>query len=371
MPEENPNPTRPAAGTASTPGVNTANTPNASTAEPSTTTSTPTAEPTDTPTASAPTSSTPSDTTSNSANPATPESVAPSAPQPTPNNPQDTTPAPMASPIMKSALNKPKNKLLPIVIILAILTLTGLGTSIFGFTQISNKDSEIVRLKNQIASQVTPPSDETPDNPDDNPENPENPDEISPEIRSKVLASIPSGLAFADAKELNAKNPDARDTVHFIRGGVNGWTTQSPVYLDWNLEDSVGTLTLNWDIAKEVYGLTTDKTSTESLTDFGPNNTEVVDVLACGFGQAAGKETILFLMKDGTVEYIPLRKAFANNNFKSYGKLSGVENVIKLLPVSVNNRHGAGGYVSTVAQRADGNYYDLSSITRATGNYEP
>ena len=33
-------------------------------------------------------------------------------------------------------------------------------------------------------------------------------------------------------------------------------------------------------------------------------------------------------MEDGTVEYMPLAYAIKNNDFRSYGKLEGVENVV-------------------------------------------
>lgn len=84
---------------------------------------------------------------------------------------------------------------------------------------------------------------------------------------------------------------------------------------------------------------------------------EVSDFMIGGFGQSAVNDTMLFLMQDGTIEYIPIRKAYSSNapeNVKSYGAISGIGAVIKLYQVS------AGSYVTVLAQKADGSFYDLN-----------
>ncbi len=66
---------------------------------------------------------------------------------------------PAPRPIIKSSdpapsIKTPKksgNKLLPVVIILALLTLAGIGTSVFAFIQSSQKDAEISDLKDQTS----------------------------------------------------------------------------------------------------------------------------------------------------------------------------------------------------------------------------
>ena len=63
-------------------------------------------------------------------------------------------------------------------------------------------------------------------------------------------------------------------------------------------------------------------------------------------------------MKDGTVEYIPIAKAYkakSPEEIKStYGTIPEVKNIIKLYQVS------AGSYVTVLAQKADGSFYDLN-----------
>ena len=85
---------------------------------------------------------------------------------------------------------------------------------------------------------------------------------------------------------------------------------------------------------------------------------EVSEFMFGGFGQEASNETMLFLMKDGTVEYIPIAKAYkakSPEEIKStYGTIPEVKNIIKLYQVS------AGSYVTVLAQKADGSFYDLN-----------
>lgn len=122
---------------------------------------------------------------------------------------------------------------------------------------------------------------------------------------------------------------------------------------------------VSWDALNEYYGYT--ETTNVAKTGIESNvNIELsgksVDFLVSGFGNAMGYETALFLMEDGTVEYIPIVKAVQEGRFRSYGKIPGITDIVKLYVVE----HG--GY-SLLAQRADGDYYDLSTILLKTGNY--
>ncbi len=97
---------------------------------------------------------------------------------------------------------------------------------------------------------------------------------------------------------------------------------------------------------------------------------EVVDVITGGLSQEIGTSTIIFLMEDGTLEYIPLYKALQTGNIQSYGKLEGVEGIVKLYSVSAFPKNSPiGGHYTILAQKADGTYYDLRPILMATGNY--
>ena len=91
---------------------------------------------------------------------------------------------------------------------------------------------------------------------------------------------------------------------------------------------------------------------------------KAVDSFIESFGNGRGGETLFFLMEDGTVEYIPVIKAIQEGKFQSFGKIPGVESVVKFYTA-----HNYGG-LTPLAQRADGDYYDLSSILLNTGDYQ-
>ncbi len=69
----------------------------------------------------------------------------------------------------------------------------------------------------------------------------------------------------------------------------------------------------------------------------------VVEVYIAGFGNGLGGETIFFLMEDGTVEYLPFQYALKNNKFESYGKITGIKDVVKIETFSFGVKNGGGG----------------------------
>ncbi|MBR3368507.1 hypothetical protein IKG45_01805 [Candidatus Saccharibacteria bacterium] len=96
---------------------------------------------------------------------------------------------------------------------------------------------------------------------------------------------------------------------------------------------------------------------------------KVISPFFAVFGQAAGSEVILFLMEDGTVEYMPMT-AFKDNLIKSYGKVDGLSNIIgfhqaSLSPYVGDDENGnpiyAGGGAETLAEDINGNFYSLYS----------
>ncbi len=95
---------------------------------------------------------------------------------------------------------------------------------------------------------------------------------------------------------------------------------------------------------------------------------EVADVYFGGWGQMSGGESLFFLMKDGTVEYMPFIRALTNNDVRSYGKIDGVDGVVKLQMASVSYADMPGGHVTTLAVKNDGTFYDIAQILRDAGN---
>ena len=127
------------------------------------------------------------------------------------------------------------------------------------------------------------------------------------------------------------------------------------------------TLNINWNI----YGqLIKASAYSSEVKSYEVNNfsQEVEDIYIGGVGQAAGGETALYLMKDGTVEYTPIAKANTSNNFSSFGMLKDVNDIVKFYTADASVPNSS-GYVTILAQKADGTFYDLSKILTETGNY--
>lgn len=107
----------------------------------------------------------------------------------------------------------------------------------------------------------------------------------------------------------------------------------------------------------------TKESNDQEITGFDGN---VVDVFYTCFGQEAVAPKILFLMEDGTVEYIDSSEMIKNKNYKSAGKIEELSNIVRFAIVSVgfldDEGNRAGGELTTVAIDKDGYAYDLGEI---------
>lgn len=124
------------------------------------------------------------------------------------------------------------------------------------------------------------------------------------------------------------------------------------------------TLQINWDYFSKALG-TNGTTGIKSYT-ISNFSQEIADIYIGGFGQSITGVTLLFLMKDGSVEYTPIVNAINQGNesqVKSYGKINEVSDIIKFLTADATNG------VTTLAVKSDGSFYDLSIILNSTGNY--
>lgn len=139
--------------------------------------------------------------------------------------------------------------------------------------------------------------------------------------------------------------------------------------IDLTLDDSRKKLTISFNCStiNRVYSLgwVTALESYDMEKQDIAFDQEIADMFIGGFGQDSSNDTLLLLMKDGSIQYIPIRKAFQNDrmSLKSYGKLSDVSDVIKFYSANVTDG------VTTIAQKADGTFYDLSVVLKNTGNY--
>lgn len=132
--------------------------------------------------------------------------------------------------------------------------------------------------------------------------------------------------------------------------------------LNFSLDPASNTvnLSINWDNITRNWGISngTARSNQYTINNFSG---KVVDIYVNGIGQDATGSVALFLLEDGTVEYIPLYKALESNNIKSSGKISGVEDVIKFYSVGARPKgeNSVGGFQTILAQKEDGTFYDL------------
>lgn len=123
---------------------------------------------------------------------------------------------------------------------------------------------------------------------------------------------------------------------------------------------------LTMDTQNENLSTIIDKTNFEKLknvknqeiTGFSAKPTQVY---YGEFGQDVIGRVILFLMDDGTVEYIKLMNMLENQTYKSTGKIQNLSDVKQFDVLSVSDTEG-GGYVTTIAIDKDGYYYDLNEL---------
>lgn len=274
---------------------------------------------------------------------------------PQPHQPQSTTPTAPDIPTFRTNIpQKSFNKLIPVVIILAVLALAGLGTSIFFGIKSSNQSSEISDLKTQISNQnptVVIDDEEiskTPSTPTDQP---------NVVTKADILAEVPHNLIIKD-----------NDIAYSIRDHSYRDDPYYAMEYSWSFYSNSGGITIRWDTIDPSLN-TNNKTGNENINDFGPTTGHVIDFVFSQFGNGFGDETFLFLMDDGTIEYVPLYPALQDGNFRSRGKLGDIDDIIKFYKVNANNPYGSGGYLTVLAQRADGTFYDLSQLVHANNNY--
>lgn len=139
--------------------------------------------------------------------------------------------------------------------------------------------------------------------------------------------------------------------------------TRKSARISYNGATVSNTFGLGWVTAAETYSY--------ELIDTKTFDKKISQVLIDGSGQDATNSAILYLMEDGTVEYVPILKELNTNwsqpdntkKFNSYGKLNGISEVISLVPAE------AQGYHTVLAKKADGTVTNLADTFKATGNF--
>lgn len=152
--------------------------------------------------------------------------------------------------------------------------------------------------------------------------------------------------------------------------GYNILLSFDGIYCELNKDNKSVLFSFDWNKLKDLYGINAPSGLSNSHQEVQISNfdKEISNIYICGFGQAVGYETLLFLMKDGTVEYMPIIKSLKNQEYKSYGKIAGIEGIVAI--AQGNCKPEFGGWHDIFAIKQDGSFYTLSTILEKTGNYQ-
>lgn len=169
---------------------------------------------------------------------------------------------------------------------------------------------------------------------------------------SKVVLKSISSDNCLNCNDINYEFNFGDSSFVGINTGYNSVTQKIMITVDWS----------NYSYYGE------SGTNEYEITNIDGN--KVVDILHGVFGHGYDGALILFLMNDGTVEYMPLLHALEHKDFKSYGKFEDVTDIINIKSVSMRNVDSPIGYGSSVlAIRSDGTFYNLPGY-KIAGKYE-
>lgn len=166
-------------------------------------------------------------------------------------------------------------------------------------------------------------------------------------------------LVFDGSKSLNTER--TYRLIDSNAAGVHAIVKPSQNELDFSFVPSrvVSVYALNWASQRN-----------DVVTNTIKFDKKITDIYFGGFGQTADDDTLFILLDDGTVEYIPLVHMFNNaqEHAVSYGKVPGATDVVKFVSAQVSGEK-ASGYVTTLAIRSDGSFYDMLDALKDSGNY--
>ena len=135
-----------------------------------------------------------------------------------------------------------------------------------------------------------------------------------------------------------------------------------------NVEVKDGKVFVSTDIEDEGYkllfsNLELDEINNQEITGFDGS---VKETFLAYMGNGDMAPVILFLMEDGTVEYLDSKEMFENETYKSSGKLGDLENIVKFTNITITdldeNGEDLGGAIGVVAINKNGISYDISNV---------
>ncbi len=166
--------------------------------------------------------------------------------------------------------------------------------------------------------------------------------------RDKIKEDIVNN--FDESKLINKPQYENYYTYKLVDNDEN-----SKIYgISGKIQQDENTISIKIDWSKKPFGITGDYNGEQEYTlSF---NSKIADVIFASDRIDAYSEKYIFLLEDGTGEYIPLYNACKDNKIMSYGKIDNVKDI-----VHIQKGFAAGGY-TVFAFKEDGTFYDLFAI---------
>lgn len=129
-----------------------------------------------------------------------------------------------------------------------------------------------------------------------------------------------------------------------------------------NADNTAVDLYIYWEHVGGFYGIEGIDRNDRELINITFDK-KISDIAIGESGRTVAGDVLLFLLSDGTVEYLPIVDALTSRNFASHGQLAGVAEVVKFYNTdAVSDTGDWAGYATTLAQREDGSIIDLQNF---------
>ena len=182
-------------------------------------------------------------------------------------------------------------------------------------------------------------------------------DEVETESGDETVFVVPEGEISKDKFKVCSNY----DTVYYENDGEEEYDFAKYMGIEVTIENGKAYLII--DGTNENAQALTDGEQVTSVKDkeITGFSAKPVSVYGGEFGQDIVGLTMLFLMDDGTVEYIQVADMLTDESYVSQGTIEGLTNAKQFAILSVGDTEG-GGYITTIAIDKDGYYYDLSQM---------
>ena len=228
------------------------------------------------------------------------------------------------------------------IILLVIIILIIGGILIYG--KISKKDDnntqqDNVTTNNESLNEIESVDIDEDINTLDNTENKDNIEIENIKFDNSKMKIKASGVEYTETDEINENSYGIKTEINNGKGYI--------------------TTDVNDELYKNVFTNATPLDKKE-ITGF---KSDIISAYQASIGNGINAPIILFIMENGTVEYIKTTDVIQNKKYVSGGVLEGINDIVKFASVDVKEVEG-GGYISVVAIDKDGYSYDINEILK-------